>query len=538
MLEKYDVADELAYRLQWLKYFSFTQLTNYIISLNNPQVEKEFYKYFWLGVINFLTNEGYSNSVMNNFYKLALNVPANAPKDTFEKFLARINECFYEMDGTIDGLAIKEFRTVLSKSSSLGEIRQIGTKHGVNVPKRLSKEEYIDRIIEELKTRNAYKPEHTDQLKGMVLVELSRFAKDNNISVSPDLSKNASIDYILMNYPNTKEACRDTNADTFNLLKKELELSRSNEPYYVVMDEVDKLLDIPEKAEIEKGNKPAPKPVPQPAPVIIYQPAPQPAPAPVVEEKKPVQPLVTPEPVQEKPRIQQPEPVYEQRSREGLPVLDVRNDDAKRKPPVPVDGILIQNTVEVKNDDILSQINNLKLKIDSLVEIITSGELQANSKSELDPDLKGAIYETRYRMREIMLGRRKAQNYAVANATVRENNVPGELSFVWAILRFFLSFVPWIVIAALWGTIIYMAVTSFIDAAFVTNIQGTVDNFINQFKIIKFDGEYRGVFEVIRKLLEKINIKDAGVPAVETTPPAEGAASLIKVIILGLKSYF
>jgi len=117
-----------------------------------------------------------------------------------------IKNLFFDAHGKIDGLTPSKFRPVLYKSSTLSEIRDLGTKYEVDVPRRLKKSELANIIIQELKDRNKYSESIETKVRGMNVLLMQRFAIDNDIKASTELKKEEIIEYILANAKETKES--------------------------------------------------------------------------------------------------------------------------------------------------------------------------------------------------------------------------------------------------------------------------------------------------------------------------------------------
>ena len=83
----------------------------------------------------------------------------------------------------------KKIRPVLYKSSTLVEIRELGSKYGVEVPKRLKKNQLADIIIAELKDRGLHTDAEEAKVRSMSILVLQRYAIDNDIKASTELKK-------------------------------------------------------------------------------------------------------------------------------------------------------------------------------------------------------------------------------------------------------------------------------------------------------------------------------------------------------------
>jgi len=201
------LADELNYRLSWYTEFTETQLENLLIFFNDPKIDREFLEDFWIDLISYLVNKEVSS---NHLKTLLDNSITYVKKHGLElpdmkTYNFNLKDLFFDSFGRIDGLAPAKFRPVLFKSSTLSEVRNLGVKYEVDVPRRLKKTELADIIIKELKDRG----QHTDKLEGeirsMSVLVMQRFATDHDIKASTELKKEEIIEYILANAKETKE---------------------------------------------------------------------------------------------------------------------------------------------------------------------------------------------------------------------------------------------------------------------------------------------------------------------------------------------
>jgi hypothetical protein len=201
------LADELNYRLSWFAEFTETQLENLLVFYDDPELDLKFLRHFWIDLFSYMMDKGVSpehlkqliDESISHVKKVGLDLP------DMRSYNRGIKNLFFDSFERIDGLTQKKIRTVLYKSSTLTEIRDLGLKYDVKVPKRLKKSELADIIIRELKERG----EHTDALeekvRGMSVLVMQRFAIDNNIKASTELKKEEIIEYILANAKETRE---------------------------------------------------------------------------------------------------------------------------------------------------------------------------------------------------------------------------------------------------------------------------------------------------------------------------------------------
>lgn len=206
--ERANLADELGYRLLWFERYTDTQLVNLLEFYNNKKsdITSAYLYEFWRNILGYLVDRGISEDDIKQLISLAEIAKRTKKKVNSAEFNERINPIFHDDLGKIDGLTPEEFRPVTYRASTLPELRSIGKKYGVNVPKRLRKQQLLDIMFKELEDRE----ELTEELKATLLTKniiiLERYCKDNNIKASTELKKEEIIEYILANASETKAA--------------------------------------------------------------------------------------------------------------------------------------------------------------------------------------------------------------------------------------------------------------------------------------------------------------------------------------------
>ncbi|MDL2292888.1 bacterial Ig-like domain-containing protein [Acholeplasma sp. OttesenSCG-928-E16] len=205
--ERKTLADELSYRLSIFHEYGETQLENLLVFFSDKAVDKDYLEQFWLHVLHYMITKGVGEDKFTELFRISRNYVRlqNPDLPNAAQFNTEINSLFFDREGRIDGLTPNKFRPVLYKGATLVELRNLGTKYGVEVPRRIKKNELAKIIIEELKERDEYTPELGEQINKMPVVMMQRYAKDNDIKASTELKKEEVIEYILENATETKE---------------------------------------------------------------------------------------------------------------------------------------------------------------------------------------------------------------------------------------------------------------------------------------------------------------------------------------------
>ena len=200
------LADELSYRLSFFNDYGETQLELLLPFFNDKHVNKDYLEEFWVGILGYMITRGVPEENFTKLFKRAkaAAIIEGAGVEPFE-FNRKTNPIFYDLPGRIDGLTQTKFRPILFKGATLVELREVGTKYGVDVPRRIKKGELSAIILDELRERGEYTEKIEDELLKMPVVLMQRYAKDNDIKASTELKKEEVIEYILANAKETKE---------------------------------------------------------------------------------------------------------------------------------------------------------------------------------------------------------------------------------------------------------------------------------------------------------------------------------------------
>lgn len=284
------LSDEVNYRLSWYDYFSESQLVGLVPLFKSEELERKSRESLWLDLVSYLIEKRVPERELVSFVNESKNHFANIGPvlEDSQSYHDKLNSIFIDQPNEIDGLMPELFRPVLYKSSTLVELREIGLKFGVDVPRRLKKYELVNIIIRELKNQEIYTPELEAQVKKLAVIQLQRFATEHNIKASIELKKEEIIEYILSNAKETKEQYYvPTNPGAYEEIKP-------TERFFVEDEILEPAVEV--------------VPVVEEKPVVVE--------TPVIEESKKEEPVV--EPVQEpqpkvEPQIQpQPQPIYYQ----------------------------------------------------------------------------------------------------------------------------------------------------------------------------------------------------------------------------------
>jgi hypothetical protein len=194
--ERFTLADELNYRLKWFYQYSDFQYVNLLGYYENKKLNQNFIDQLLMSILEFLVTKKRENIIQELLEaKQQQSSPYNF-KNIVE-FNQALNAIFKDKKLEIDGLPMNLIRPVLFKSSTLQELKVFGEKYGIVVPRRLKKEQLLDVIFLELKSRGVLTEDLKLELKKKSVVLIQRYAIDHGIKVSTELKKDEIIEYIL-----------------------------------------------------------------------------------------------------------------------------------------------------------------------------------------------------------------------------------------------------------------------------------------------------------------------------------------------------
>lgn len=217
------LADEFNYRLRWFSEFSDQQYVNLLDYYNNKNLNQSFTNDLMLHILSYCVDSGVSEAHILELYQLGLN-KNNRSFEQIKLYNQILDPIFFDEPNYIDGLSLDRVRYIFFKGSTLVELREIGLKYGVDVPKRLKKAELLEAVYDELKERHEYTQNLADELEKKTVIAIQRFALDNKIKVSSELKKEHVIEYILEHAQQTRETYFKPETNPYSFIKEEEEI--------------------------------------------------------------------------------------------------------------------------------------------------------------------------------------------------------------------------------------------------------------------------------------------------------------------------
>lgn len=184
-----NLSDEELFRLRFYPFFNEFQLQKLFATLFDDEMYLKYRKSLFELI---LQNNEYLRLEDSVVLKL-LNI-SNTNED-FETYQTILNTFSFDFDGYLDSIKLEDYDENVLKSLTTDDIRQLGNKYGVVIPKRLRKEELVQYVKEVMESNGLAIPESVN-LDTQSIMMVQRFAKKNNIKISADLKKDESILYL------------------------------------------------------------------------------------------------------------------------------------------------------------------------------------------------------------------------------------------------------------------------------------------------------------------------------------------------------
>lgn len=187
-----NLSDEMMYRLRFYPDFSEYQLQAFYRLVKEDGMDV-CYKQNLFKVI--LMNANLLNLSDEQVTNL-LNIVA-LPYEDFDTFENLVLPLFYDFNKDFDGIRKETIVNVMRKSATSQDIRDLGKKYDISIPKRLKRDEMQVLIEEGLRKQHKLTVEMKEKLDKLPIINLQRVAKQNGIKVSVDLKKEDLIAYLL-----------------------------------------------------------------------------------------------------------------------------------------------------------------------------------------------------------------------------------------------------------------------------------------------------------------------------------------------------
>ncbi|MFW5842114.1 MAG: hypothetical protein ACOCU2_02360 [Bacillota bacterium] len=186
-------SDEMKHRLKWFDDYTIFQLERLAESYRIRINVKEYKKDFWDIVIRHRADLGINNLEFIKLQNLTMKYQKTEP-ESYEELKKELNQIYFEPEGYFEGCKIDEAKEVLLNSTTLSDIRDLGKKYDIEIPRRINKKQLIEIIALKLDLSDT----EQEELAKQSILELERYAKKKKVSISIELKKSDMIEYILL----------------------------------------------------------------------------------------------------------------------------------------------------------------------------------------------------------------------------------------------------------------------------------------------------------------------------------------------------
>jgi len=189
-------SDEMKFRLRWFDKFTIFQLERLAEGYQLPINVQEYKKDFWDIVVRNRTELGINNLEFVKLQNLSMKY-SKEPQEDYDTMRKTFEEIYFEPIGYFDGSELEEAKEVLTSATTLIEIRDLGKKYDVEIPRRINKKQLIDIVALKL----GFDDEKRAEIAKKSILELERYAKRRKVNVSIELKKNDMLEYIIIKMP-------------------------------------------------------------------------------------------------------------------------------------------------------------------------------------------------------------------------------------------------------------------------------------------------------------------------------------------------
>lgn len=308
-----NLSDEMMYRLRFYPDFSEYQLQSFYKMVYQPEMDIKYKKSLFTLILMNATLLGVTDEHVLQMLELA-----PEPYEEFSKFEDVLMPALYDFNKDFDGVRKETLVVSLRKSATALDIRDLGQKYGISIPKRLKRDEMQALIEEGLRKQHKLTEEMKAKLDKLPIINLQRVAKQNGIKVSVDLKKEDLIAYLLNEVDKAKFETRPR-------LKYELDLADGfvfDLAYVMEVEEIEEFIN-----EQNEEDGVVVEPVVEPVKEEVVQPVEE------VKEPEPVQEEVIVEEHVEEPVVEEVKEEVKEEVIEEEPVKEEPQEDVVKEEP-------------------------------------------------------------------------------------------------------------------------------------------------------------------------------------------------------------
>lgn len=186
-------SDEMRHRLKWFDNFTIFQLErlaeSYRIKINVARYKRD----FWEIIVRHRNDLGINNLEFIKLQNLTWRYQKH-PQESYTAMIDTLSALFFEPPGYFEGCPVDQAKEVLLNSTTLTDIRDLGKKYDINIPRRINKKQLVEMISLKLDLTEF----EQEELNRKSILQIERYAKEQRINVSIELRKADMIEFILL----------------------------------------------------------------------------------------------------------------------------------------------------------------------------------------------------------------------------------------------------------------------------------------------------------------------------------------------------
>ncbi len=185
-------SDEQKFRLRGYDNYSIFKLEK-MINDYNLDFDLAKYKEMMLNLL-FVNKEALviRSFFFNDLEQLKHNYTVDLERMSYDSFMEIFKKMLYEQDGFLDGVSLEDWTEELLTSYTLGELKELGMKYKVKIPRRINK----GKLVEILSAKFKLSVDEKELLETKSVLELEIYAKERGFKISIDLKKTDMIEYL------------------------------------------------------------------------------------------------------------------------------------------------------------------------------------------------------------------------------------------------------------------------------------------------------------------------------------------------------
>ncbi len=185
-------SDELKYRLRKFRDFPIFLYEN-LIDEQDLDFDSFRYKELLFDVL-FVNRDMYelTSLFFDKLKQLRDKTETEGVNLTYDTLYEALRPVFYQVPGFLDGIPQSEMKETLVDACTLGELRGLGEKYDVKIPRRINKKELVAMLAAKLRLTE----EERELLEKKSVLDIEMYAKEKGFKISTDLKKADMVEYL------------------------------------------------------------------------------------------------------------------------------------------------------------------------------------------------------------------------------------------------------------------------------------------------------------------------------------------------------